>query len=135
MIRSPDRSLDRFTCSRAAVMVVEDDYFIRAMIADELRSSGFQVVECSTADEAMDVLNAGADVSIVFSDIRMPGSMDGATLALVLSERFPALTVVLTSSEPPNGFVANQFVPKPYDPVRVIQLIDGLLGTSRLPHR
>ena len=112
-------------------MVIEDEYFIRAMIADELRNWGFQVVECGTADEAMELLIAGADVSIVFSDVRMPGSMDGAAFALALNEQFPDLDVILTSSEPPNGFVAKQFVPKPYDPKGVIRLIDGLLGTSR----
>ena len=131
MTKSPDRSLDRFSRSSEAVMVIEDEYFIRAMIADELRNWGFQVVECGTADEAMELLIAGADVSIVFSDVRMPGSMDGAAFALALNEQFPDLDVILTSSEPPNRFVAKQFVPKPYDPKGVIRLIDGLLGTSR----
>ena len=118
-------------------MVVEDEYFIRAMIADEMRDSGFHVIECSTADEAIDILNAGTDVDLVFSDIRMPGSLDGAALASVVKERFPDLAMVLTSSESPmNGAAAIQFIPKPYHPECVIRTITDLLqGTPEAPHR
>jgi two-component system, response regulator PdtaR len=113
-------------------MVVEDEYFIRAMIADEMRDCGFHVIECCTADEAIDVLNAGADVDVVFSDIRMPGSLDGAALASLVKEQFPDLTVILTSSESPmNGASAMRFIPKPYHPESVIKTITDLLqGTS-----
>ena len=83
------KSVGDHAAAPAVVMVVEDEYFIRAMIADELRKSGFEVVECSSADEAMDVLNAGANPSVIFSDIRMPGSMDGVKLAQIVSEHFP----------------------------------------------
>ena len=118
-------------------MVVEDEYFIRAMIADELRDYGFQVVECCTADEAIDVLNSGADIDVVFTDVRMPGSMDGLALAGIVSAQFPDLTVVLTSSENQrNGFAAVDFVPKPYRPAYVIHLINNLLrGTSKAARR
>src|SRR5262245_61167731 len=134
-MKFPVRSVDHHTRAPAAIMVVEDEYFIRVMIADELRSSGFEVVECSSADEAVDVLHAGFEISIVFTDIRMPGSLDGIALAEIVGRDFPALLVVLTSAQPPpNGFAENQFVSKPYDPERVVRLIDFLLtGTSRAP--
>jgi CheY-like chemotaxis protein len=118
------------------VLVVEDEYFIRAMITDELRGCGLKVIECATADEAMDVLNTRADISIIFTDIRLPGSIDGITLAKVANAHFPDVPVVLTSTELPNGFAAAHFVPKPYDPERVIRLLNDLLtGTSKHPHR
>jgi len=130
------RSVGDHAAAPAVVMVVEDEYFIRAMIADELRKSGFEVVECSSADEAMDVLNAGANPSVIFSDIRMPGSMDGVKLAQIVSEHFPDIRVVLTSSHAPrDGLVAEQFIAKPYHIDAVIQCIDALLGTSTPPDR
>jgi CheY-like chemotaxis protein len=117
-------------------MVVEDEYFIRVMIADELRGCGFQVIECQNADEAMDVLNAGAAVSIIFTDIRMPGSMDGITFARVVKREFPNLPVLLTSAQSASGLSAAPFVQKPYQLAHVIQLIDELLtGTPRPPNR
>ena len=135
-MKNPIRSVDDHAAAPAIVMVVEDEYFIRAMIADELRRSGFEVVECSSADEAMDVLNAGANLSVIFSDIRMPGSMDGVKLAQIASEQFPEIRVVLTSSDPPrNGFVVEQFIAKPYHTDEVIQCINALLGTSTPPDR
>ena len=133
-MKNPIRSVGNHAAVPAIVMVVEDEYFIRAMIADELRKSGFEVVECSSADEAMDVLNAGANPSVIFSDIRMPGSMDGVKLAQIVSEQFPDIRVVLTSSHAPHdGFVAEQFIAKPYQIDAVIQCIDALLGTSSPP--
>lgn len=124
--------MDRRTSTAPVVMIVEDEYLIRVMISDELRDAGFHVVECGTADEAIDVLNAGIDIDVVFSDIRMPGSLDGAALADVVKRDFPDLTVILTSSEAPlNGAAVIAFIPKPYQPAGVIRLIAELLqGTS-----
>jgi CheY-like chemotaxis protein len=55
------------------VLVVEDEVLVRLMIAEELRSAGFQVIEAADADEALAVLANITDVSVIFSDIRMPG--------------------------------------------------------------
>ena len=135
-MKNPVRSVGDHVAASAIVMVVEDEYFIRAMVADELRKSGFEVVECSSADEAMDVLHAGANLSVIFTDIRMPGSMDGVKLAQIVSKQFPDIRVVLTSSDPPcNGFAAEHFIAQPYHTDEVIQCIDALLGTSTTPDR
>jgi CheY-like chemotaxis protein len=133
MNRARSRSVDQSADKPPVVMVVEDEFLLQLMIADELRSAGFQVIECGDADEAVDLLHSGIMVSLIFSDIRMPGSMDGVVLARAVHEQFPALKVILTSSELPpamSGYIG-QFVPKPYDPRSVIRVIDGLLtGTS-----
>ena len=119
------------------VLVVEDEFFIRTMIADELRTSGFGVIECGTADDALDILRSGTSVSIIFSDIRMPGSMDGVGLLHAIRQDYPELQIVLTSSHPPYDGVVNEvFVPKPYDPQSVVQLLDNCLtGTTPEPRR
>jgi AmiR/NasT family two-component response regulator len=90
------------------VMVVEDEFLIRIMITDELRHAGYEVVECGTADEAIDVLRSGISIGVMFTDIRMPGSISG-------EKRPETLT--------------GQFVPKPYSPRSVVHLIDALMGT------
>ena len=115
------------------VMVVEDEFLIRIMITDELRTAGYEVVECGTADEAIDILRSGISVGVIFTDIRMPGSMDGASLAQAVRREFPALKVVATSGERPPATLTGQFVPKPYNPRSVVHLIDALTGTSARP--
>ena len=110
-------------------MVVEDEFLIRIMVADELRGAGYEVVECGTADEAMDVLRSGASIGVMFTDIRMPGSMDGASLVLAVRREFPAMKVVTTSGERRPETLTGQFVPKPYSPRSVVHLIDALTGT------
>lgn len=63
------------------VLVVEDDVLIRTSAAEYLRASGYKTVEATTAAEAVDVINSGAPVDVVFTDVRMPGGMDGVELA------------------------------------------------------
>ncbi|MGZ5904834.1 MAG: response regulator, partial [Reyranella sp.] len=63
------------------VLVVEDEILVRTVIAAYLRDCGFDVVEAGSADEAVRVLEAGVRIDIVFSDINMPGSLDGFGLA------------------------------------------------------
>jgi CheY-like chemotaxis protein len=110
-------------------MVVEDEFLIRIMIADELRHAGYVVVECGTADEAIDILRSGVGIGVMFTDIRMPGSMDGTSLAQAVRREFPALKVVTTSGEKRPETLTGQFVPKPYSPRSVVHLIDALMGT------
>ena len=77
----------------AKLLVAEDDIFVREMIAEFLRDAGFDVVEAGNADEAMAVFESGAEIDLLFRDVRMPGSMDGSALAgrvPVFSPGFPA---------------------------------------------
>jgi two-component system, response regulator PdtaR len=114
---------------RTAVMVVEDEVLLRMMIADELRHSDLQVIECGNADEALDVLHSGTPVSAVLTDLRMPGSLDGVKLAKAVHDEFPDMRVFLTSScapplddAPYEGFFQN-----PYDPRVVVRTIKSTL--------
>src|SRR5512139_614094 len=80
-----------------AVLVVEDDVLVRTVLAAYLRECGFDVVEAGSADEAIRVLEAGIRVDIVFSDVNMPGSMDGFGLARWLRRERPGLKIILTT--------------------------------------
>ena len=83
----------------SAILVVEDEVLVRMMIADELRNAGYTVLEASSADEALEVLRHTPKVGLVFTDLRMPGSMDGAKFAGFVRSAYPVLKIVLTSGE------------------------------------
>jgi CheY-like chemotaxis protein len=103
------------------VLVVEDEALIRLAVADDLRACGFEVLEASSAPEAIELLVSGAPVDIVFSDIHMPGYIDGLGLARWISARRSEVSVVLTSagysaSDLPREFRGSiPVVPKPYE--------------------
>ena len=110
------------------ILVVDDEALLRICVAEQLRTVGYTVIEAANADEALAAL-CRDDVHLVFSDIQMPGSMNGADLARVIRSRFPMIKVVLTS-----GVVAavndgehDGFFPKPYDTATVIDHIKALV--------
>jgi len=93
------------------ILVVEDEEIVRVSAAEYLRFSDFQVLEAATADDAVALLTSGTEVDLVFSDIRMPGRLDGYGLAKWLRANHPTLPVLLTS-----GFVGvgrEQSLPAP----------------------
>jgi two-component system, response regulator PdtaR len=99
--------------------VVEDELFIRMGAVTMIEEAGYNVVEAGNADEAIRILEARTDIRIVFTDIEMPGSMDGLKLARYVRDRWPPIQLVVTSGRhrindadlPPRG----HFVPKPYN--------------------
>lgn len=111
----------------ARLLIAEDDAFIRAMIADFLRDSGFDVLEAESADQAVAVLESGANISLLFSDIKMPGTMDGCDLARQVRERWPDTRVLLTSGYSSALAEARntepQVLEKPYRPLSVLAAI------------
>ena len=74
------------TTRRPVVLVVEDEFVIRMHTADMIEEAGFEVVEASNADEAVVILEARLDIAVVFTDIQMPGSMNGLKLATVVRD-------------------------------------------------
>ena len=79
------------------IMVVDDEVLIRFVAADILRDAGFQVVEACSADEAMTLLATGVPYDLIFSDVNMPGSVEGIGLVSYVKQRYPFVSVVLTS--------------------------------------
>jgi CheY-like chemotaxis protein len=124
------------TTKRPVVLVVEDDFLIRMHAAEMIEEAGFEVVEASNADEAVAILEARLDIAVVFTDIQMPGSMDGLKLARAVRNRWPPIHIVATSGlvdvrmgDLPNG---GRFFPKPYSSTQVIGALHELTdGVSR----
>lgn len=112
------------------VLVVEDEVLIRLTIANELRSSGLSVVEAANADEALTVLRSSARVDLLFTDIKMPGSMDGLALAELVRKTHPELKIIVASSDSPvwpSRDIPDAFFRKPYNTMKVVSKIKELL--------
>jgi CheY-like chemotaxis protein len=81
------------------VLVVEDDFLSRLHAVKLVEDAGYQAIEAANADEAIQILEARKDIRIVFSDIDMPGSMDGLRLARTIRDRWPPIELILTSGQ------------------------------------
>jgi CheY-like chemotaxis protein len=116
------------------VLVVEDEMMVRMPIAEYLRDCGYNVLEAADAHEAIAAMDAEGPVSIVFSDIRMPGKMDGFGLAEWFRSNYPDVPVLLTSGY--NGgrnlsaasIPGVRFIEKPYSQTQVARRIAALLS-------
>jgi DNA-binding NtrC family response regulator len=101
---------------RHQILLVEDEPVVRALLAEELRSTGFMVIEAANADEAWDFLQAGGKADLVFSDVTMPGSMNGVELIRRVKRTYPQIEAIITSGNPGPARIADicTFLQKPY---------------------
>jgi CheY-like chemotaxis protein len=119
---------------RSVVLIVEDDFLLRMDAAEMVSDAGFDVVEAGNADDAIALLEARPDIHVVFTDIQMPGSMDGLKLARFVRGRWPPIKIVATS-----GFVkvgkhdlpdGGRFLPKPYRPEQIVATLRELTAAA-----
>lgn len=117
------------------VLVVEDDILFRLATAEYLRECGYTVYEAGNVSEAQAVFGAGLQVDVVFSDVQMPGALDGFGLARWVRANHPAVPVILTSgvarlaTDAADLCEQAPFVEKPYDHGAIAQRIRALLAT------
>src|SRR3954462_2263667 len=83
----------------ANVLVVEDEMVLRMRAVDIVEDAGFTAVEAINADEALAILEKRSIISLRFSDIQMPGTMDGLMLAYAVHARWPAIKIILVSGQ------------------------------------
>lgn len=114
------------------VLIVEDEFLIRMHAVDMVAAAGFEVVEAWNADEAIEILESRCDITLVFTDVQMPGSMDGLKLVRTVRGRWPPIKIIATSghlnvreTDLPEG---GRFLPKPYSPVQVTGVLRELMG-------
>ena len=117
---------------RVAVLVVEDEYLIRMDTTASLETIGFIVFEAGNAAEAIQCLELHKEIRLIFTDINMPGSMDGLALARYVRGRWPPVKIIVTSgymkaleSDLPTGAL---FVEKPYHPRAIADKMNELLA-------
>jgi CheY-like chemotaxis protein len=116
------------------VLIVEDEFLVRMDAVDMIRSLGFEVVEVENADDAIRVLEDRPDITVVFTDIQMPGSMDGLKLAAAIRGRWPPIKIVATSGlskisedDLPPG---SRFVHKPYNKPQIAAALRAVIGQT-----
>jgi CheY-like chemotaxis protein len=125
---------DRTVSAGKTILVVEDEVLVRLDISDYLRARGYNVIEANSAAEAIQVLKNGLDVAAVFTDVRMPGTVDGIDLAHFVKTHHPHIPVIITSGHVPPKEIPASFGPlitKPYDREQVLKMIEGQLRTRR----
>jgi CheY-like chemotaxis protein len=116
------------------VLVVEDEVLIRLSITEYLQECGFKVLDASNASEAQSILEGGRSVDVLFTDVQMPGALDGFSLARWVKARFPDVRVILTSGVARMARDAADlcdhasFLPKPYDHRQLANEIQAALA-------
>jgi len=114
------------------VLIVEDEFLIRLSTAEMVRELGFEVVEAVDADHAIELLENTADIAIVFTDIQMPGSMDGLELPAVVRNRWPPIALLVTSGQVEPAIedlpAGTHFLAKPYAQRQLGQHLHALTG-------
>jgi CheY-like chemotaxis protein len=115
-----------------AILVVEDDPLVRMYLVSAIEAEGLTAYEAGHADHAILMMEAHADIRVLFTDIEMPGSMDGIRLAHYVRHRWPPVRVFITSGRPRPAAadmpLSSVFLRKPYSPSDLQQIFDAATG-------
>lgn len=115
---------------RSAVLIVEDDPLIRMEAVDMIKDAGFQTIDVGSADLAILMMERNEDISILFTDIEIPGTMDGLELAAYVQRRWPTVAIVIASGavEVKTLDLAEGacFFPKPYQTDRITKALKSI---------
>jgi len=116
---------------RPVVLIVEDEHLIRINVVELVEEAGFEAIEATDADEAIRILESRNDIRAVFTDIQMPGSMDGLKLARAVRDRWPPVALIVTSgktditeSDLPSG---GRFLRKPCEAAQIVTTLRELV--------
>jgi CheY-like chemotaxis protein len=118
----------------AVVLVVEDEMLLRMRAVDMVEDAGYTSVEAIDADQAVAILESRSDIALIFTDIQMPGSMDGLGLAHSVHKRWPPIKIILVSGQlklsesdiPPNS----RFFGKPLQANQMIAEMQDMIGKA-----
>lgn len=111
-----------------SVLVVDDEPAVRSIASDILSDAGFDTVAAADADQALHILTHDARVDVLFTDIRIPGAMNGLELARVAKRKWPALHVIITSGYFGDDFPAPEFLPKPWSASELVSRVAQAAG-------
>src|ERR1700688_4292628 len=125
------------TAPEPLILVVEDQEILRLYAADLLEEHGFRVVEAQNAAAALKVLETRNDVRLLFTDIQMPGALDGMDLAREVHQRWPRVLLVITSGQkkPSEAEIPDhgRFVAKPYRAAELLGQVDDMIHKDNAP--
>lgn len=119
---------------KVVVLVVEDSTVIRMGAVDLVTFAGYEALEARSADEAISILESRSDIDLVFTDVEMPGTMDGVKLSHYIRHRWPPVKLIVASgravleeSSLPEGC---QFFPKPYSDHTIVDAMARILSVA-----
>ena len=117
---------------KPVVLVVEDDPIIRMVATHFVADAGYEALEAQSADEAIRILEAHPNIHLVFTDVEMPGTIDGLKLAHYIRDRWPPVRLIVVSGKTlvaenrlPLG---GRFFPKPYDENVLVEAMTAMLA-------
>jgi two-component sensor histidine kinase/DNA-binding response OmpR family regulator len=118
------------------VLIVEDEMMLRMRAVDIVEDAGFCPVEAVNADEALSILESRSDISLLFTDIQMPGSMDGLKLAHAVHDRWPSIKIILVSGQVSPSAAEkpadSRFFGKPLSVDKMISELQAMVGAGAL---
>src|SRR4051812_38101205 len=122
--------------SKPTVLIVEDEMMLRMRAVDMVEDAGFTPLEAVNADDALALLESRSDIELLFTDIQMPGSMNGLKLAHAVHERWPSIKIILVSgqltpseSDRPTD---SRFFGKPLEVPQMIAELQEMIGQGSL---
>jgi CheY-like chemotaxis protein len=119
---------------KAVVLVVEDSTIIRMGAIDLVLAAGYEALQARDADEAIAILESRGDIDLVFTDVQMPGTMDGIKLSHYIRDRWPPVKLIVASGaailEESSLPAGSSFFSKPYDDLTIIQAMARLLSSD-----
>jgi two-component system, response regulator PdtaR len=120
--------------SPPVVLIVEDDPLLRLFAVEVVEEAGFVALEAGNAEEAVALLESRPDISVLFTDVNMPGSMDGLKLAHAVRDRWPPIKILLVSGKArlrPSELPSNsRFVVKPYRAAAMVEQLRSIVGSA-----
>jgi CheY-like chemotaxis protein len=123
----PNRSLP-------VILIVEDEPLLRMLAVEVVEEAGFVALETGDADEAVALLESRSDIALLFTDINMPGSMDGLKLAHAVRDRWPPIKILVVSGQvrlQPAELPSNScFVVNPYRAAAMVEELRSIVGSA-----
>src|SRR5438105_9097373 len=121
---------------KPTVLIVEDEMLLRMRAVDLVEDAGFTALEAVNADDALAILESRSDIELLFTDIQMPGSMDGLELAHAVHERWPLIKIILVSGQltlaDADKPTDSRFFSKPLDVRQMIEEMRDMVGKGTL---
>lgn len=116
------------------LLIVEDEPLLRMMAVDLAEEAGFEVIEAPNATVAVAILEARSDIRLVFTDIDMPGGIDGMRLAACIRDRWPPINIIVTSGQnrPAPSAMPDRsvFLPKPYCHEQLVRTMRAMTAAA-----
>jgi len=123
--------------AKTVVLIVEDEPMVRSFAVEMVQEAGFEVIEAANDDDAIRIIEPNSDIRVVFTDVQMPGSMEGLKLAHAVRNRWPPIKIIVTSGrrlttehDLPEG---GRFFAKPYSPAQIRGVLREWAGQSTQP--